>query len=189
VNQAIKDLFANNKTITRLGQKRQERMRKLFSYAAISVAAMLSLPAIAMPGKFDSLDNATFCSVDQGHSVILIDSKGTTAVRPGQSACITLTKIEDVWKVRIEWWSQPMNKRFVEYALAGWINPSTLSYIEAPSNPTASKIVGTGQLRFIDADTIHFFQNGVLDNGSSALFNETLTRVTTAPTVNIPLQE
>ena len=42
---------------------------------------------------------------------------------------------------------------------------------------------------FIDADTIHFFQNGVLDNGSSALFNETLTRVTTAPTVNIPLQE
>ena len=79
MNQAIKDLFANNGTITKLRQKWQERMRKLFSYAAISVAAMLSLPAIAMPSKFDSLDNATFCSVDQGHSVILIDSKGTTA--------------------------------------------------------------------------------------------------------------
>ena len=85
-----------------------------------------------------------------------------------------MTKIEDVWKVRIEWWSQPMNKRFVEYALAGWINPSTLSYIEAPSNPTASKIVGTGQLRFIDARHHSLLSERCFDNGSSALFQRDL---------------
>ena len=72
-----------------------------------------------MPSKFADLENSTFCSIDQGHSVVLIDDSGSTSVRGGQSVCVTLNKVEDLWKVRIDWWSKEMNKRFVEYALAG----------------------------------------------------------------------
>ena len=163
-------------------------MRKSFSFVAIGLASMLSLPAVAMPTKFKDMDNATFCSVDNDHSVVLLDNDGNTNVRYNQNACITLSKIEDLWKVRIEWWSVPMNKRFVEYSLAGWINPQTLAYIESSSIPTNSKIVGEGHIRYIDKDTINVLQFGVLEDGSAAMFSENFTRVDSFPTINIPLQ-
>ncbi|MCP4460713.1 MAG: hypothetical protein GY816_22235 [Cytophagales bacterium] len=163
-------------------------MRKSFSFVAIGLASMLSLPAVAMPTKFKDMDNATFCSVDNDHSVVLLDNDGNTNVRSDQNACITLSKIEDLWKVRIEWWSVPMNKRFVEYSLAGWINPQTLAYIESSSNPTHSKIVGEGHIRYIDKDTINVLHFGVLEDGSAAMFSENFTRVDSIPTINIPLQ-
>ncbi|MGI9459919.1 MAG: hypothetical protein ACR2NF_07975 [Pirellulales bacterium] len=163
-------------------------MRKSFSFVAIGLASMLSLPAVAMPTKFKDMDNATFCSVDNDHSVVLLDNDGNTNVRSDQNACITLSKIEDLWKVRIEWWSVPMNKRFVEYSLAGWINPQTLAYIESSSIPTNSKIVGEGHIRYIDKDTINVLQFGVLEDGSAAMFSENFTRVDSIPTINIPLQ-
>ena len=81
-----------------------------------------------------------------------------------------------------------MNKRFIEYALAGWINPKTLAYKEAPSQSTNLKIVGEGHIRFIDNNTVNFFQYGVLENGSTAMFSENMTRVDDVPEVNIPLQ-
>ena len=74
-----------------------------------------------------------------------------------------------------------MNKRFVEYSLAGWINPKTLAYIESSSTPTNSKIVGEGHIRFIDKDTINILQYGVLEDGSVAMFSENLTRVDAVP--------
>ena len=163
-------------------------MRKSFSFAAIGLASMLSLPAVAMPTKFKDLDNATFCSVDNGHYIVLLDREGNTNVRYDQHICITLSKIEDLWKVRTEWWSVPMNKRFVEYSLAGWINPKTLAYIESSSTPTNSKIVGEGHIRFMDKDTINILQYGVLEDGSVAMFSENLTRVDAVPSINIPLQ-
>ncbi|MDB4678041.1 hypothetical protein OAE71_02650 [Synechococcus sp. AH-551-A21] len=163
-------------------------MHKSFSFVAIGLASMLSLPAVAMPTKFKDMDNATFCSVDNDHSVVLLDNDGNTNVRSDQNACITLSKIEDLWKVRIEWWSVPMNKRFVEYSLAGWINPQTLAYIESSSIPTNSKIVGEGHIRYIDKDTINVLQFGVLEDGSAAMFSENFTRVDSIPTINIPLQ-
>ena len=163
-------------------------MQRRFSLAAITAAALFGLPAGAMPSKFVDLENSTFCSIDQGHSVVLIDDSGSTSVRGGQSACITLNKVEDLWKVRIDWWSKEMNKRFVEYALAGWINPKTLAYKEAPSQSTSSKIVGEGHIRFIDNNTVNFFQYGVLENGHTAMFSENLTRANGVPEVNIPLQ-
>ena len=164
-------------------------MQRSFSLAAIAAATLFGLPVAAMPSKFIDLENSTFCSIDQGHSVVLIDDSGSTSVRGGQSACITLSKVEDLWKVRIEWWSKEMNKRFVEYALAGWINPKTLAYKEAPSQSTNSKIVGEGHIRFIDNNTVNFFQYGVLENGSTAMFSENMTRADGVPEVNIPLQK
>ena len=163
-------------------------MRKSFSFVAIGLASMLSLPAVAMPTKFKDLDNSTFCSIDNGHSVVVLDKDGNTSVRNDQHACITLSKIEDLWKVRIEWWSVPMNKRFVEYSLAGWLNPQTLAYIESSSIPTNSKIVGEGHIRYIDKDTINVLQFGILEDGAAAMFSENFTRVDAVPTINIPLQ-
>ncbi len=164
-------------------------MHKKLSFAAIGLATVLTLPAVAMPTKFKDLDNATFCSIDNGHSIVLLDKDGNTKVRNDQHACITLSKIEDLWKVRIEWWSVPMNKRFVEYSLAGWINPQTLAYIESSSRPTNSKIVGEGHIRYIDKDTINVLQFGILEDGSAAMFSENFTRVDAMPTINVPLQK
>ncbi len=164
-------------------------MHKKLSFAAIGLATVLTLPAVAMPTKFKDLDNATFCSIDNGHSIVLLDKDGNTKVRNDQHACITLSKIEDLWKVRIEWWSVPMNKRFVEYSLAGWINPQTLAYIESSSRPTNSKIVGEGHIRYINKDTINVLQFGILEDGSAAMFSENFTRVDAMPTINVPLQK
>ena len=82
-----------------------------------------------------------------------------------------------------------MNKRFIEYALAGWINPKTLAYKEVPGQTTSSKITGEGHLRFIDKNTINILQYGVLENGKLAMFSENFTRVDFIPQVNIPLQK
>jgi len=76
-----------------------------------------------MPGQFNSLDNSTFCSIDKGYSVTVMDNKGNISTRPKQSVCLSLTKVEALWKVRIEWWSKLMNRRHVEYAIVGWVNP------------------------------------------------------------------
>lgn len=163
-------------------------MNKFISFAAAGLAGVLSLPAGALPSKFKNMNNATFCSIDRGHSIINLDRNGVSKLKENLNVCITLSEIEDVWKVRIDWWSIPLNKKFVEYALAGWINPKTLAYIESSSSPNNTKIIGEGHIRFIDEDTVNFLQYGVLENGSAAMLSENLTRVETMPIIDLPLE-
>ena len=76
-------------------------MHKSFSVAAIGLAGMLSLPAVAMPSKFNEVVNgSTFCSLNNEHSVINLDKNGNVQVDRNKNVCITLTKVEDVWKMR-----------------------------------------------------------------------------------------
>lgn len=164
-------------------------MRQILTAASIALLAALSQPAPAMPSQFDDLDGSTFCSIDKGHVAVLIDGKGNTKTRADQSVCLTLAKVEDVWKVRIEWWSKPMNRRHIEYAIAGWINPKTLAYIEATSSKSKKIVIGEGYIRYVNADTINFLQFGRMENGSALMVSEDLTRVDSVPAVNIPLNQ
>ena len=141
-----------------------------------------------MPSRFNDLDNSTFCSIDKGHSVTVMDNKGNISTRPEQSVCLSLTKAEDLWKVRIEWWSKPMNRRHIEYAIAGWINPKTLAYIEAASTK-GKNVIGEGHIRYVNEDVINLLQYGRTEDGSALMFSENLTKVDSIPLVDIPVQE
>ena len=164
-------------------------MRILSAFTAIASASILAIPSAAMPSEFKDLDNSTWCSIGKGHTVVTIDDTGATTLRKDQNVCLTINKIEDVWKVRFEWWSIPLNKRFVEHALAGWINPKTLAYKESASNINNSKIIGEGHIRFVDKNTINLLQYGTLEDGSAAMLSENLTRASAIPRVNIPLHK
>ena len=163
-------------------------MKRFLSIASITFLAAFSQPVAAMPSQFDDLDNSTFCSIDKGHSVTVMDNEGNISTRSEQSVCLSLTKAEDLWKARIEWWSKPMNRRHIEYAIAGWINPKTLAYIEAVSTK-GKNVIGEGHIRYVDKDTINLLQYGRMEDGSALMFSENLTRVDSIPLVDIPLHE
>ena len=163
-------------------------MNKFLALAAIGLAIVWPLPTSAMPSDFDQLDNATFCSIKKGHSLITLDNEGKLDAYENKNVRITLSKFNDVWKVRIDWWPDAKNYRHVEYALAGWINPKTLAYIEASSSSNMIKVIGEGHLRFIDDDTINYLQYGILENGSAAMLSENLTRVETMPIIDLPFE-
>ena len=164
-------------------------MHKSFSVAAIGLAGMLSLPALAMPNKFDEVaSGSTFCSLNNGHSVIQLDKNGNVQVDRNKNVCITLAKVEDVWKMRTQWWSEDEKYGSVEYSLAGWINPRTLAYMEAPSAPNGLKLIGEGRITFIDKDTVNYFQYGLRENGSVGMLSEKLTRVESLPVINLPMK-
>lgn len=164
-------------------------MNRFLSIASAVFLAGLWQPAAAMPSQFNDLDNSIFCSIDKGHAPVLIDRKGNTKVRKDQNVCLSLSKVEDLWKVRIEWWSKPMNLRHVEYAIAGWINPKTLAYIEATSSKSNKIAIGEGHIRYVDPDTINFLQYARMESGSALMLSENLTRVDKIPVVDIPLHE
>ena len=163
-------------------------MKRFLSVASVTFLVALSQSATAMPGQFKNLDNSTFCSIDKGHSVTVMDNEGNISTRSEQSVCLSLTKAEDLWKARIEWWSKPMNRRHIEYAIAGWINPKTLAYIEAVSTK-GKNVIGEGHIRYVDKDTINLLQYGRMEDGSALMFSENLTRVDSIPLVDIPLNE
>ena len=81
-----------------------------------------------------------------------------------------------------------MNRRHIEYAIAGWINPKTLAYIEAVSTK-GKNVIGEGHIRYVDKDTINLLQYGRMEDGSALMFSENLTRVDSIPLVDIPLDE
>ena len=164
-------------------------MNRFLSTALTAFLAALAQPVAAMPSPFNDVDNSTFCSIDKGHAPVLIDGKGNIKVRKDQSVCLSLSKVEDLWKVRIEWWSKPMNRRHVEYAIAGWINPKTLAYVEATSSKSKKVAIGEGHIRYIDADTINFLQYAIMEDGSALMLSENLTRVDKIPAVDIPLRD
>ena len=164
-------------------------MKRFLAIASVAFLSALSQPAAAMPSQFNDADNTTYCSIDKGHAPVLIDGKGNTKIRKDQSICLTLSKVEELWKVRIEWWSKPMNRRHVEYAIAGWINPKTLAYVEATSSKSKKVAIGEGHIRYIDADTINFLQYARMEDGSALMLSENMTRVDKIPAVDIPLRD
>ena len=164
-------------------------MRKSFPIAAIGLAGMLSLPAVAMPSKFDEVaSGSTFCSLNNEHSVINLDKNGNVQVDRNKNVCITLTKVEDVWQMRTQWWSEDEKYGSVEYSLAGWINPRTLAYMEVPSAPNKLKVIGEGHIRFIDKDTVNYFQYGLGEDWSVGMLSENLVRVESLPVINVPMR-
>ena len=164
-------------------------MHKSFSVAAIGLAGMLSVPAMAMPSKFDEVaSGSTFCSLNNELSVVNLDQNGKTQVDRNINVCITLSRIEDVWKMRTQWWSEDEKYGSVEHSLAGWINPRTLAYMEVPSAFNELKVVGEGHIRFIDKDTVNYFQYGLGENGSVGMLSQNLTRVESLPVINHPMR-
>jgi len=81
-----------------------------------------------------------------------------------------------------------MNRRHIEYAIAGWINPKTLAYIEAVST-IGMNVIGEGRIRYVDEDTINLLQYGRMEDISAVMFSENLTKADSIPLVSIPLHE
>ena len=139
--------------------------------------------------KFDEVaSGSTFCSLNNEHSVVNLDKNGNVQVDRNKNVCITLTKVEDVWKMRTQWWSEDDKFGSVEYSLAGWINPRTLAYLEVPSAPNKLKVIGEGHIRFIDKDTVNYFQYGLGENGSVGMLSENLVRVESLPVISVPMR-
>ena len=128
----------------------------------------------------------TWCAPNL-HQRVAVDLNGSVTTKEGKDVCLQITQssAEGAFVMKVIWWNVEAGMHVEEWAVALTMGNGTLEYREAnhPVEAGFPGIVGTGELRLIDKETMEMHQIGYLANGSAAAFQTTLKKVQALPVI------
>ena len=136
---------------------------------------------------WDSLKGTVWLA-SESHNRLSINQLGKISRDKGQHVYVQFLDLADeVYAIKIHWWSTSAKINVVEYAVLVPSTPNSFSYTEAthPRDSGFPGIQGRGTFTIIDENTAELTQVGRLLDGSASALATVLKRVDKAPDVPV----